>query len=233
MKEINVYCDESCYLEHGDSNYMALGAIWCPKEKIKEINSRINDYKMRNGIKKNSEIKWTKISNTNKQMYIDIINYFFDDDDINFRGYIANKEHLNHEKFNQTHDEWYYKMYFNMLKVLFNKKDKYNIYVDIKDVHSYEHCQKLLKCCQNKSYDFDKNHILKIQPMRSNEIAIIQLADVLTGALCYRIRQDIPHSSSAKKEIVNLISKRSGYSLSKNTYITETKFNLFFWEGEE
>src|ERR1700722_11096356 len=26
---INVYCDESCHLEHDQSNFMVLGAIWC------------------------------------------------------------------------------------------------------------------------------------------------------------------------------------------------------------
>ena len=31
--EFNVYCDESCHLEHSSSNAMALGAIWCPKQK--------------------------------------------------------------------------------------------------------------------------------------------------------------------------------------------------------
>ena len=31
--EFNVYCDESCHLEHSSSNAMALGAIWCPKQR--------------------------------------------------------------------------------------------------------------------------------------------------------------------------------------------------------
>lgn len=25
----NIYCDESCYLEHDGINVMAFGAIWC------------------------------------------------------------------------------------------------------------------------------------------------------------------------------------------------------------
>ena len=35
--KINVYCDETCHLEHDGHKAMALGAIWCPKDKIKEI----------------------------------------------------------------------------------------------------------------------------------------------------------------------------------------------------
>ena len=34
MAEIfNVYCDESCHLEHDRQKVMVLGAIWCPLEK--------------------------------------------------------------------------------------------------------------------------------------------------------------------------------------------------------
>ena len=29
----NIYCDESCHLEHDHLGVMALGAVWCPAEK--------------------------------------------------------------------------------------------------------------------------------------------------------------------------------------------------------
>jgi hypothetical protein len=41
MTEYNLYCDETCHLEHDDSNSMALGAVIVPKEKRKEICVRI------------------------------------------------------------------------------------------------------------------------------------------------------------------------------------------------
>ena len=39
--EYNIYCDESCHLEHDKSNSMSLGAIYCRKDKLKEINNNI------------------------------------------------------------------------------------------------------------------------------------------------------------------------------------------------
>jgi hypothetical protein len=33
----NIYCDESCHLEHDQQKAMVLGAVWCPLEKIKKI----------------------------------------------------------------------------------------------------------------------------------------------------------------------------------------------------
>lgn len=232
MEEINIYCDESCHLEHDSSNIMILGAVWCNKNKVKEINQRIMSIKERNGFNRHEELKWTKIAKSNYQMYLDIIDYFFDDDDLHFRGYIANKEHLDHSGHNQTHDEWYYKIYFRMLEILFNRNDKYNIYVDIKDVHSHEKCQKLLKVCQNSNFDFDHNHILKIQPVRSDEVQLIQLTDLLIGAIGFYNRKDIPHKSDCKKSIIANIINRSRYNLKQNTYSTEKKFNIFFWGFE-
>ena len=33
----NVYCDESCHLEHDRQSIMVLGAVWCPLEKTRAI----------------------------------------------------------------------------------------------------------------------------------------------------------------------------------------------------
>ena len=105
-------------MEHDGINDMVIGAVWCPQEKLKEINRRLRDIKIRNGISPTAELKWTKISPAKVRAYEDIIDYFFDDDDLHFRAIIIpDKSKLNHQAFHQTHDEWYYKMYFDMLKV--------------------------------------------------------------------------------------------------------------------
>lgn len=72
----NVYCDETCHLENDGINDMILGAIWCPQEKIKEINHHIREIKRRNGVSERMELKWTKISPAKVDMYKDIIDYF-------------------------------------------------------------------------------------------------------------------------------------------------------------
>ena len=43
----NVYCDETCHLEHDGINVMVLGAVWCQQDKLKEINQRIRQIKER------------------------------------------------------------------------------------------------------------------------------------------------------------------------------------------
>ena len=99
----NVYCDETCHLEHDGINDMVLGAVWCSQEKLKEINQRLRAIKIRNGISPSAELKWTKISPSKVDVYKDIVDYFFDDDDLRFRAVIIpNKGKLNHSAFHQT-----------------------------------------------------------------------------------------------------------------------------------
>lgn len=232
----NVYCDETCHLEHDGINDMVIGAVWCPQDKLREINQRIQKIKIRNDISLSAEMKWTKISPAKVQAYKDIIDYFFDDDALHFRAIIIpEKSKLNHEVFHQTHDDWYYKMYFDMLKVILSPADQYEIYIDIKDTHSYQKAQKLKEVCSNSMYDFSQSVIRRLQPIRSEEIQIMQLVDILIGAIGYENRK-FPEGfvkSQAKLDVIGLIKKRSNYSLSRTTLLREEKCNLFVWDARD
>jgi hypothetical protein len=118
----NVYCDESCHLEKDGHSAMVLGAVWCPLEKVREIAVRIREIKAAHSLPPRFEIKWVKVSPAKVQFYRDVMDYFFDDDDLHFRALIVpDKSRLRHDAYNQTHDDWYYKMYFDMLKVILQR----------------------------------------------------------------------------------------------------------------
>ena len=230
----NVYCDETCHLENDGINVMVLGAVWCPQRKLKEINQRIKEIKVRNKVSSTMELKWTKISPGKLDLYKDLVNYYFDDDDLHFRALIIpDKSKLDHQRFNQTHDEWYYKMYFDMLKVIFHPTDRFEVYIDIKDSNSYHKAQKLREVCSNSMYDFSQSIIQRLQPIRSEEVQIMQLTDILIGAIAYENRSfpDGFQKSSAKQEIISIIKKRSGYTMKKTTLLREDKLNLFRWDA--
>lgn len=230
----NVYCDETCHLEHDGINVMVLGAVWCPQNKLKEINQRIKEIKKRNNVSLTAEMKWTKISPGKVDLYKDLINYYFDDDDLHFRAVIIpDKSKLDHHRFKQTHDEWYYKMYFDMLKVIFNPTDKYEVYIDIKDSKSYHKAQKLREVCSNSIYDFSHSIIQRLQPIRSEEVQIMQIVDILIGAVGYENRKfpDDFQKSAAKQDIIDIIKKRSRYTMTKTTLLREEKLNLLSWDA--
>lgn len=232
----NVYCDETCHLENDGINDMVLGAVWCPQNEVRKINQEIREIKTRNDVSEKMELKWTKVSPAKVNMYKDVINFFFDDRNLHFRAVIIlDKSRLNHVKFNQTHDQWYYKMYFDMLKVIFTPYDNYEVYIDIKDTHSYQKSQKLKEVCSNSMYNFSQNIIKRLQPIRSDEVQILQIVDLLIGAIGYenRVFPEDFQKSSAKKEIIDLIKKRSGYTLKKNTLLREDKMNILVWDARD
>ena len=234
MSEIfNIYCDESCHLEHDGQSAMVLGALWCPLDKTREIAVRIREIKRKHAVAPAFEVKWTKVSPGKKQLYLDLLDYFFDDDDLHFRGLVVpDKTKLNHAAFpGQDHDAWYYKMYFDMLKVILSPKGRYRIYLDIKDTRGAEKVKKLHDVLCNNLYDFSREIVEWVQLVHSHEIEQLQLADLLIGAVSYMNRG--LHSNAGKQALVDRMRQRSGYSLTKTTLLREDKVNLFRWQAQE
>jgi hypothetical protein len=228
----NVYCDESCHLEHDQQKVMVLGAVWCPLEKSREISVRIREIKKRHGLAQKFESKWTKISPAKLDFYTDFLDYFFDDDDLHFRALIIpDKTKLRHADFSQDHDTWYYKMYFHMLKAILNPKACYRIYLDIKDTCSAAKTAKLQDVLCNNFYDFERHIIERVQTVRSHEVEMLQLADLLIGAVSY-INRGL-NSSPAKVAFIERMQSRSGYTLTQTNLILESKVNIFVWEASE
>jgi len=231
MSEIfNVYCDESCHLENDGQKAMVLGAIWCSFDKTREIAVRIREIKQKHGLPADFEVKWTKVSPAKADFYMDLVNYFFDDDDLHFRGLVVpDKSKLNHDGFGHDHDTWYYKMYFDMLKVIFRPDSQYRVYIDIKDTRGGEKIEQLHEVLCNSMYDFSRKVIERVQLVHSHEIEQLQLADLLIGAISY-LHRDLT-TSIAKEALINRIKERSGYSLVKSTLYREDKVNLFVWDA--
>jgi hypothetical protein len=228
----NIYCDESCHLKKDHQLSMVLGAIWCPLEETHAISVRIREIKVRHGLKPDFEIKWTKVSPAKLQFYLDVMDYFFDDDDLHFRALIVpDKSKLDHQAFGQTHDDWYYKMYFDMLKVLFSPDARYRIYLDIKDTRGAAKVTKLHDVLCNNMYDFSRQIIERVQTVRSHEVEMLQLADLLVGTVSYVNRGFT--TSPAKLTLVERMRERSGYSLTRTTLYREDKVNLFRWRASE
>ncbi len=228
----NIYCDESCHLENDHQPVMVLGAVSCPLDKVHEVSIRIREIKTNHRMNRDFEAKWTKVSPAKSQFYLDLMDYFFDDDDLRFRALIVpDKSSLRHEAFGQDHDTWYYKMYFDMLKVILSPQARYRIYLDIKDTRGSAKVRKLHDVLCNNFYDFSREIIERVQQIRSHEAQIMQIADLLIGTISYANRG--LSASAAKQVLVSRMRRRSRYSLTKTTLLQENKVNLFRWHATE
>jgi len=230
MTDFNIYCDESCHLENDRQRSMVLGAIVCPLEKTREIAARIRELKVKHGLRADFEIKWSKVSKAKVDFYLAVLDYFFDDDDLSFRALVVpDKKALNHQTFGQSHDDFYYKMYFDMLKVILDPVAGHNIYLDIKDTRSHSKTEHLREVLANNAYDFQRKIVKRIELVRSEHVQQVQLADLLIGAVSYLHRGLT--SNAAKLAIIKRMQERSRYSLETSTLLREKKVNLFVWRA--
>lgn len=230
--EFNIYCDESCHLENDQQSVMILSAIRCLKSERKQIYSDIRNIKSKHGISPTTEIKWTKVSKSKINLYKELIEYFFASDNISFRAVIIDKNQLDIKKYNKNFDEFYYKVYFQLLTRIIVASMKNYIYLDIKDTRSSTKVKKLQEVLSNDIFDFNMEHIMNVQSINSRESELLQIADVMMGAIGYLNRNEHlkENFSETKKELLNFLIEKSGYSLKKSTILGEDKFNLFFMQ---
>jgi hypothetical protein len=214
-----IFCDESCHLQNDGWNHMILGALRCPENQYEQIKDEIKAIKLKHHTP--FEIKWTKLSRSRIPMYKELIDYFIDSN-IQYRAVIVmNKNCLDHEKYGQTHSKFYYKTYYLVLKALMNRGNSYKIYMDIKDTHGKKALMELEKVFNNTQ----ELPMPFMQHIRSDESQLLQLSDLLTGAVSYRNR-DLT-GSDIKLELVNYIEEKLGIRLDMTTSRGYSKFNLF------
>lgn len=214
-----IFCDESCHIQNDGWNHMILGALRCTEKDYEQIKSDIKAIKLKHHTP--FEIKWTKLSKSRIPMYKELIDYFVASN-IQYRAVIVmNKNVLDHERYAQTHSKFYYKTYYLVLKELMNRVNDYKIYLDIKDTHGKKALMELEKVFSSTK----ELPVPFMQHIRSDESQLLQLSDLLTGAVSYRNR-DL-NSSEIKLELVTYLEKRLGIRLDMTTSKSYAKFNLF------
>lgn len=232
-RTFNVYCDESCHLEHDRIPVMAWGAVSCPTSDARAIAEAVRALKAEHGLARDFEAKWSKVSPAKAAFYLALIDLFLADERLRFRGLVVpDKSKLDHARFDQSHDDWYYKMYFTMLRPIFTAPHRYRIYLDVKDTRGGSKTRKLHEVLANSLYDFDRECVERVQQVRSHESELMQLADLLIGALTYANRGLA--SSAAKTAIVERLRARLGReALTRTSAFAAVKFNILVWRAQE
>ena len=227
----NVYCDESCHLEHDHQPIMALGAIWCPQSESRRLSAELRDMKARHRAR--GELKWSKASVSRLPFYLEVVDWFLAESPLHYRGLVVlEKQRLNHAAFNQgDHDLFYYKMYFSLLNKILSPDSQYFIYLDVKDTRSRIKLRKLNEVLCNNVYDFTSQMIRHLQNIHSHESELMQVADFLTGAIAYKHRK--LSGNAAKLAVIAHLEAKLGRSLLRATPLREEKLNLFLFTPQQ
>lgn len=225
---IHIYCDESCHLEHDHQKSMVLGAVWCPASHRAALGRKVKAVRDRFGLAPTFEIKWTKISPARLDFYLALVDLFFDEPLLHFRAVVVpEKAVLDHGRFNQSHDDFYYKMWYLLLTHLVDDQHCFRVFLDIKDTRGQVKVRKLHDVLCNTHYDFDRQRIASIEQVHSNDVPLLQIADLMIGALSHLHRN--LDGSPAKQAIIQRIRRRSGHDLMRSTPPRVEKFNVLVW----
>ena len=229
------YCDESCHIQFDHVEYMSLVTVFCSKSRTKNINRDIRKIKEKYRIDTNQELKWTKISNSNLQLYKEIINYISEKTYIRVRAVLAKKRSVDEFKLrNKTYDQWYHSIYYYLLKhpldLITEAKVEFDdcfLFIDKKDIYTNENIN-ILANYLNRHFAYIHNFIPKA--VESHEHQLVQVADIIAGALTYRKR--FPQSNTPKNELCNFIEEKLGPLSVKSSY-KSINYNLLIMEKEE
>ena len=221
-KTFNLYCDESTHLIHDGHPYMLLSyisiaypQIRLAKEEIKAIKRKFNY---------TEELKWTNVHSATYKVYAELLDWFFMND-LEFRAVVVDKSQIDEKRADYSFNDFYFRMYFQLLHTKVDFQNRYNVFLDIKDTCSGEKLEKMKKIMSYNS------SIGTLQFIPSRESVFIQLADVLMGAINYNLRiqkGDVKGNVIAKLKLIEKIKRHSNISLNTTTPLPRNKFNLFF-----
>lgn len=216
-KLFNLYCDESTHLQNDGMPYMMIAYIRSPYNEIEQHKEYLKFLKAKHKFK--GETKWTSVSAGQYLYYADLIDYFFSTD-LCFRSIIVDKSQINENCPEFSYDDFYFKMYYQLIHHKVDLGYHYNIYIDIKDTRSNKKLAKLHEILKLNT------SIKNCQFMRSHESSLMQLTDLIMGAINYKLRGY--NRVIAKNKIIEKIEQHSKVPITRSTPKHADKFNLFF-----
>ena len=164
----SIFCDESCHLERDGQPIMLVGCVWAEKKSVKLLHEELSALKAKH--RADGELKWQKVSRSREAFFLDVVDWFFAQGEMRFRCVVvADKNKLNHAVFNRgSHEEFYYKLYYQLLHRILQPEKKYEVYIDLKDTRGRLMLPKLKEILCTAEHDFKGAMICNIQVVHSH-----------------------------------------------------------------
>ena len=134
-KTFNIYCDESTHMVHDGHPYMLLGCTSIAYTQIRMAKDAIKDIKKKHGY--SDELKWTNVHEATYKVYAELIDWFFMND-MEFRAVVVDKSQIDEKREDYTFNDFYFRMYYQLLHHKMDMDYTYNIYMDINYNLRYE-----------------------------------------------------------------------------------------------
>ncbi len=220
-----VYCDETLpdlfsTTKPIDKKLM-IGSLWIESQLREDIKAKIKI--LRAKYECWGEIKWTKVSNSKKNFYFELVDLFFSYGlQSRFRAIAVDPRQINWAVHGNDRELGFYKFYYFLLHKWLSDFNEYAIYCDAKVNRDLTRLGKLHEILEKANWNAN---IMRVQALPSKEVVLIQLADLFLGATSARIN-NTTLINPTKKALIQYIEKHLGRKI-KPTVMDEQKWNVF------
>ncbi|WP_422462589.1 MULTISPECIES: DUF3800 domain-containing protein [unclassified Endozoicomonas] len=223
----NIYCDESRHTSDPADRYAIIGALQCPMDQKRRIVHRIHSLQAKYNT--HGEFGWKRLSPNRCEFYNTMRQVFLEEACLHFRCIVVDRTSFENETYNNGDSELgFYKMYYQMLVHWLEPGHRYRLFLDWQQNASSSRFSDLKTILSRKLSG--RAHIQCLEPVSSHNQPLIQLADLLIGAVGYqwngRTQSLCKHSFAA-----DLARSLGRVTLKASTYPGEKKFNIFHFTG--
>lgn len=186
----HIYCDES---RQTKDRFMVIGGIIIAEEHVGLFNQTMENFRQEENMR--AELKWPKVTNQKLSKYLRFVDYFFalnNTDKLNFHAVIVDNHHVDYKKLGKGDREaGFYKFYYELLLQSFgghaNQDAKFFVFLDYRITnYSLKTLKKNLNRGMRRRWGLHTDIIRVIEPRRAKSTNLIQMADIILGALGFQ-----------------------------------------------
>lgn len=221
-----VYCDETLpdlfTSAHPDARFLLIGSLWLPADLREVVKARITGLRQQHGV--HGELKWRKVSPSKVAFYSDLIDLFMSFElNLRFRCIAVAHQEINLGFHNGDAELGFYKFYYQVLHHWILVQNEYTVFCDLKRNRDRTRLATLERVLNNAN---PTSIIRNVQSLPSSEVVLLQLCDVLLGAVSARIneRTDL---GAAKESVIAHLEQRLNRRRLGPTLKSEEKVNIF------
>lgn len=229
---LHYYCDCSSYA--GDNKYAVVGGMAVKAYIIDNLNSQVQSLKDVIGMK--SEFKWSEYRGGRKkatyEALVDLFYQAIDRDDLHFHAMIVDFDKFDHHKKGRGAPHLSInKMYYQLMlhEVCRRYGDKWRIVMlpdHGPDSNQIGEFRNVICAEAYKRYSAQPNCLREIHPTASKKVNLLQMTDVIIGAMA--AQRESRAVKSVKAELREyVIAKSPVPDLSVDTHRDERRFSIW------
>jgi Protein of unknown function (DUF3800) len=217
---ISVYADESCKDNH---KHLILGGVCLKLEQVEEVNKQLLDVRTKHNTY--GEVKWGKVSKSKHAFYEDYISVFFNLcslDVLHFHFLSVDTSTFNHRLHNDGSselgfDKLIYQLLLHKFGARYGHKHKIQVYLDERTTkNNPNEMTEMLNAGLNKKVNINTNPFSRVTFQNSKTSEILQLNDLLIGAIGFRKnKRHLKHDSATHKVAFSELIARKALMLER------------------